>query len=80
MRFDPSLGGIAHPRCVRGASTRRVTSSDLSVLRRLYTARLAELASEPPSARDVSFARAVHDLFLPYVLEREPAALRTLPR
>jgi DNA repair protein RecO (recombination protein O) len=80
MRFDPSLGGIVHPRCARGGATRRVTAADLAVLRRLYTARLAELASEPPAPRDVAFARAVHDLFLPYVLEREPAALRALPR
>jgi hypothetical protein len=49
-------------------------------MRRLYTARLAEVAAEPPSPRDVAHLRAVHDLFLPWILEREPATLRAVPR
>jgi DNA repair protein RecO (recombination protein O) len=79
LRFDPSLGGVAHARCAKGPS-RRLPKEALLAMRRLYTARLAEVAAEPPSPRDVAHLRAVHDLFLPWVLEREPATLRAVPR
>ena len=44
-------------------------------LERLYTVRLADLAKEPLAPAAVRTARAVHDAFVPYVLERRPRSL-----
>jgi len=77
--FAPALGGTAHPRCVTAGPVRPLSSADLRALARLYTARLPELVGEPPTALEVRAVRAVHDLFLPYVLDREPLGLRRLP-
>ncbi len=79
-RFDASQGGLVHARCARGSATLSLSAAGLAFLRRLYTARLAEFVSEPASPSEVGAARAVHDLFLPYVLERLPAARHALPR
>jgi DNA repair protein RecO (recombination protein O) len=78
--FSPAAGGVAHRRCAPPGPSRSLSPDDLAVLTRLYTARLPTFASEPPDAPGLKAARAVHDLFLPYVLEREPAGSRSLPR
>ncbi|HVG92940.1 MAG TPA: DNA repair protein RecO [Planctomycetota bacterium] len=78
--FAPAAGGVAHRRCAPPGPTKSISAGDLAVLTRLYTARLPTFASEPPSVAGLKAARAVHDLFLPYVLEREPAGTRSLPR
>jgi DNA repair protein RecO (recombination protein O) len=78
--FSPLAGGLAHPACAPSGKRRRLTPTALDALRRLYTARLADLAAEPLSPRAVREARAVHDLWIPHLLERMPAGLSTLPR
>jgi len=78
--FAPASGGLAHRRCATVGPVRPLGSAALAALRRLYTVRLPELVAEPPQLADLRAVRAVHDLFLPYVLEREPMGLRTLPR
>lgn len=79
-RFDPSQGGLVHGRCSAGRESLALSAASLAFLRRLYTARLPEFVSEPPTPSEVRAARALHDLFLPYVLERPPAARGALPR
>ena len=78
--FAAALGGTAHRRCATAGPISPLSDEALATLRRLYTARLPELVGEPPSPHGLRAVRAVHDQFLPYVLEREPAGLRTLPR
>ncbi len=78
--FSPAAGGVAHRRCAAGGAARPLGAAELAALRRLYTVRLPDLVAEPPLLADLRAARAVHDLFLPYVLEREPCGLRTIPR
>jgi DNA repair protein RecO (recombination protein O) len=78
--FSPAAGGVAHRRCAPPGPSRPLPPEDLAGLTRLYTARLPTFASEPPSPSVLRAARAVHDLFLPYVLEREPLGARSLPR
>ena len=78
--FSPAAGGLAHARCAPAGPRALLDASAVAALRRLYAARLAEIASEPPTSRDIRAVRAVHDLFVPWVLEREPRALRAVPR
>ena len=78
--FSPAAGGAVHPRCAPAGPTKRLDAAGLAALRRLYSARLPELAAEPLADRDLAALRAVHDLFVPWVLEREPHGLRGLPR
>lgn len=78
--FAPAAGGIAHRRCVPSGPAMALRPAEREILERLYTARLADLASEPPPAAALAAIRAIHDAFLPYVLDREPRALRALPR
>ena len=78
--FSPALGGLVHAACGGEGPRRRLSPSELAALRRLYTARLADLVAEPFDAPALRAIRAVHDLFLPYVLEREPRGSRSLPR
>jgi DNA repair protein RecO (recombination protein O) len=75
--FSAQAGGTVHARCDPGGPTLRLDGEALSALRRLYTARLPELAAEPPSPRALRAVRAVHDLFLPWVLGRTVPAPRT---
>lgn len=77
--FAPAVGGTAHRRCVSVGPTRALTASDQRALARFYTARLPELVGEPPTIDDVRVVRAIHDLFLPFVLDREPRGLRAIP-
>ena len=77
--FAPAVGGTAHRRCVTAGPTRPLAPGDLDALARFYTARLPELVGEPPTPAQVRVVRAIHDLFLPWVLDREPMGLRQLP-
>jgi DNA repair protein RecO (recombination protein O) len=78
--FAPAAGGTAHGACRTDGPRRPLSSRALAALLRLYTARLPELVGEPLSAADVRTVRGVHDLFLPFVLDREPRGLRRIPR
>ena len=80
FRFVPALGGVAHDRC-RGQHTGlSLSAAARDGLRRLYTARIAELAAEPLSVARIRDARRIHDAFIPWVLERRPAALAWIAR
>ena len=57
----------------------RLDAHERAGLLRLYTDRLPELKREPVDDTAVKAARAVHDLFVPHVLERRPASLDRLP-
>jgi recombinational DNA repair protein (RecF pathway) len=78
--FSAAAGGLAHEACAPAEGRVRVAPEGLAGLRRLYGARLRDLAGEPLGDRAVRCARAVHDVFVPYVLERRPAALRAVGR
>lgn len=78
--FAPAVGGVAHATCAHEAPTRRLTNSGLAALTRLYTQRLKEFAAHPPSPAEVRLLRALHDLWIPWQLERRPQALEQLPR
>lgn len=77
--FSPASGGVAHRRCAASGPLRALTRPELDVLARFYTARLPELVAEPPTPAQIAVVRAVHDLFLPFVLDREPRGSRSLP-
>jgi DNA repair protein RecO (recombination protein O) len=72
--FSPSLGGLIHSTCDANGPRLRLSPSSLSALRRLYTARLPDLVSEPLDPSSLRSVREVHDAFLPYVLEHLPRA------
>jgi len=76
--FSAEAGGLVHPVCAPAGPTRRLAPPARAGLERVYTARLPELREEPLSAQAVAAARGVHDLFVPYVLERRPRALGAL--
>jgi DNA repair protein RecO len=76
--FSGPAGGLVHRRCAPPGPTHTLTKAEMDGLLRLYTARLPELKQDPPDAAIVRAARAVHDLFIPYVLERRPASLGPL--
>ncbi|MCC7139935.1 MAG: DNA repair protein RecO [Planctomycetes bacterium] len=76
--FSPVAGGVVHRRCAPEGPVRPVSPADREVLARLYTARLPSFAAEPLGPAALRAARGVHDLFLPWVLEREPAGRRAL--
>jgi DNA repair protein RecO (recombination protein O) len=78
--FSPAAGGLVHDRCAPEGPRRRLTRRVLDALRFLYTARLSELASEPIAPDALRAIRAVHDLWIPHLLERRPAALAGIPR
>jgi DNA repair protein RecO (recombination protein O) len=78
--FSPGAGGLVHASCAPAGLALPLSGDALAALRRLYSARLPELASEPLDVSQVRAARRAHDAFVPYVLEREPRGLRVLPR
>ncbi|MDA1194038.1 MAG: DNA repair protein RecO [Planctomycetota bacterium] len=78
-RFSAPAGGLVHDACAPPGPAILLTAAERAGLLRLYTARLPELKREPPDDTAVKAARAVHDLFLPHVLERRPASLDRLP-
>ncbi len=77
--FSPAAGGLTHARCAPPGPRLAMDADGAHALDRFYTARLKELAADPPGTDAVAGARAVHDVFVPYVLERRPAALTGLP-
>jgi recombinational DNA repair protein (RecF pathway) len=76
--FSAEAGGLVHPHCAPAGPTRRLDPGGCAGLQRVYTARLPELREQPLSREAVAAARGVHDLFVPYVLERHPRALAPL--
>jgi DNA repair protein RecO (recombination protein O) len=79
LRFSPGAGGSTHEACAGEGPSAPLSAAALAALGRLYTARLAELSQEPPTPAEVAAVRRVHDLLLPHLLERRPAALAGLP-
>ena len=53
--------------------------SALAALRRHYTQRLPEFVAEPPTAAEVRAVRKIHDLWIPWILERRLSARDGLP-
>jgi DNA repair protein RecO (recombination protein O) len=80
LLFAPALGGAVHARCAGAGPSRRLTTSGLAALRRLYTQRLAEFVEAPPGPAAERLLRALHDLWVPWALERRPRALDGLGR
>jgi DNA repair protein RecO (recombination protein O) len=78
--FAPAAGGTAHRGCTTSGPVRPLSPSERAALERLYTARFRSFAADPLTRAELRAVRAVHDLFLPYVLDREPAGLRAIPR
>ncbi len=79
-RFSGPAGGLAHASCMPVGPQIGVSSSALGTLRRLYTERLPVLAASPPSLREALEVRRIHDLYVPYSLERQPRGLARLQR
>lgn len=77
--FSAAAGGLAHAACAPPGPRLAVDADAVGALERLYTARLSDLGRDPPDARAVARARVVHDVFIPYVLERRPASLAGVP-
>jgi DNA repair protein RecO (recombination protein O) len=77
--FSPAAGGLAHRACAPTGAV-ALSAADREALVRLYTVRLPDLAAEPPSPREVRAVRGLHDVWLPFILERRPASLDALPR
>jgi DNA repair protein RecO (recombination protein O) len=78
--FSPTAGGLVHRACAPPGPRLRLGPHAVRGLRRLYAARLKELAEAPLERAAVAAIREVHDLFVPHVLERRPLALTALAR
>lgn len=79
--FAPGAGGVVDEACEAGGGPRRrISGAAVAALRRLYATPLPQLAAEPLAPRQVTEIRAVHDLLVPYLLERRPAALPLISR
>lgn len=78
--FVPESGGLTHPGCAPPGSRLPLAEEARTAARRLYDADLDALAREPPTPREVAALRAIHDIWIPHVLERRPTSLRTVPR
>lgn len=79
LRFAADAGGLVHDACAPPGPSCRIDPEGRAGLLRLYTERLPALKREPVDDTAVKAARALHDLFVPYVLERRPASLDRLP-
>ena len=79
LRFSAEAGGLVHDACAPPGPSCRLAAGERAGVLRLYTDRLPELKREPVDDTAVKAARRVHDLFVPYVLERRPASLDRLP-
>lgn len=77
--FAPAAGGVAHRACATQGPTRPLGAAGRAALTRLYTQRLAAFVDEGLTPAEVRLARAVHDLWLPWVLERRLPTLEGLP-
>ena len=78
--FAPAAGGLVDEGCETPGPRRRLPAPAVAGLARLYATGLGGLVAEPPSRRELAWIRAVHDLFVPHLLERRPASLALLPR
>ena len=77
--FAGEAGGLVHDRCAPPGPSVRLDAGERAGLLRLYTDRLPALKRDPVDDTTVKAARALHDLFVPHVLERRPASLDRLP-
>lgn len=77
--FSPAAGGATHRACAPAGRALPLGPAALAALQRLYTRRLPEFVSEPPTAAELKTARRVHDLWIPWILERRPQARDGLP-
>lgn len=77
--FSAEAGGLVHDGCAPPGPSCRLGAAARAGLLRLYTDRLPALKRSPVDDTAVKAARAVHDLFVPHVLERRPASLDRLP-
>lgn len=76
--FSPQAGGVVHGRCrAPGGESGGfpLGAVQLEALRRLYGERLGDFLRTPLAPDGVRAARRVHDVFVPYVLERKPRLL-----
>lgn len=79
LAFSPPAGGAVHRACAPPGPLTALPAGTLGVLQRLYTQRLPEFVAEPLSPADVRRVRKLHDLWIPWLLERRPSALGGLP-
>ena len=77
--FSTEAGGFVHDGCAPPGPSQRLGPNERAGVRRLYTDRLPALKRDPVDDTAVKAARALHDLFVPHVLERRPASLDRLP-
>jgi DNA repair protein RecO (recombination protein O) len=73
--FSAPAGGLCHTACAPPGPRLALAVGAVPGVERLYTARLRELAADPPDDAAIATTRAIHDAFVPYVLEKRPAAL-----
>lgn len=78
--FAPEAGGLVHAGCTPAGPVRRLGAPGRRALERLYASRLEDLAAQPLTPSEVREIRAVHDLWIPHLLERRPSSLATVPR
>jgi DNA repair protein RecO (recombination protein O) len=79
LAFSPPAGGAVHRACAPAGPRAALSAATLALLQRLYTRRLPEFVAEPLAAAEVSRLRRLHDLWIPWLLERRPSALGGLP-
>lgn len=77
--FSAEAGGFVHDPCAPPGPSQRLGAAERAGILRLYTERLPALKRDPVDDTAVKAARGLHDLFVPYVLERRPASLDGLP-
>jgi len=78
--FSPEAGGVVHAACAPPGPRRTLDQTARDALRRVYGATVAELSAQPLAPDAVAHVRAVHDLWIPHLLERRPASLANVPR
>jgi recombinational DNA repair protein (RecF pathway) len=78
--FSAAAGGACHRGCAPPGPRTPLGPGTLDALRALYTRRLPELVAEPLSPAQVRAVRRLHDLWIPWLLERRPSAREGLPK
>jgi DNA repair protein RecO (recombination protein O) len=78
--FSAAAGGASHRSCAPPGPRAALGPATLAALQALYTRRLPEFVAEPLSASQLRALRRVHDVWLPWLLERRPAARDGLPQ
>jgi DNA repair protein RecO (recombination protein O) len=77
--FSAAAGGAAHRACAPPSARAALGPAALAALRALYTRRLPEFVAEPLDAAQLRALRRVHDVWIPWLLERKPAAREGIP-